>query len=121
MLREKPDLFFVFANHFAHERVVGSRIAVLFRIFSENSRLFQNDFVRVDQAGKLNVGGLATTRRTLGFCYLSNILRHRDGSPAQTLNSLGESVGKFSLNFVVNVEEQMELVKSGARNLPVMF
>lgn len=48
-------------------------------------------------------------------------MRHGDAHSAKQLNSLGDRVNELRLLLVMFVEEQVQLVERGTRNLPVML
>src|SRR4029453_17355298 len=54
-------------------------------------------------------------------CRLRDIVCHRDAHAAQELYALGDLVDELVLLVVVLVEQEMQLIKSRAGDLPMMF
>jgi hypothetical protein len=61
------------------------------------------------------------TRRSLDLRGLGHVRSHRQANAAKQLNALGYRINQLILLAVMLIEEQVELVKGGAGNLPMTF
>src|SRR4051812_43464897 len=121
MLSDEPYLQFVCTNNVADQQIVGSVIAFVCSNLRVLVRLFQDQLVRFEQSRKLDWYFLPMNRRPFDACMLSDIMRHADRYAAESLNSLGNLVDDLVLLLVMCVEQQMQLIESVSRYLPVML
>src|SRR5216684_3074585 len=109
VLAQEPGLQFVGAQHLAYNHVVCSDVSESCRTLSQLSAVANDDLVSVEQARKQDGDFLATARRAFDLGGLGDVMRHRNGKPSQQLDALAEML----------VEQKVELIERGARNLPV--
>ncbi len=121
VFREKPYLKLVGADHIGDEQVIGSVVARFGGLLSHGVSLFQNQLVSFEKTGDLHGHGLTAARKPGNHGRLRHVRRHSQADAAQELNPLCDLVYQLILFAVMLIKEQMELVKSMAGDLPVMF
>lgn len=80
-----------------------------------------NDFMRMEKSGQLDWGILSATGQPGKVRPLRNIRSHRNGDPADCLNSFSKEVHEFALLFIVLVVQEMQLVEGRSGYLPMVF
>ena len=121
MLGKKEDVHLVCPNHIADDQIVGPVIAVLARLPRRPAGLDENLFMRVEQSGDLPRHRFATLWRPLDRTRLGHIVRRRKRNTAECDDAFGQLVHQLDLLVVVLIKEEMQLVKGGAGDLPVML
>src|SRR6266852_362471 len=119
VLAQEPGLQFVGAQHLAYNHVVCSDVSESCRTLSQLSAVANDDLVSVEQARKQDGDFLATARRAFDLGGLGDVMRHRNGKPSQQLDALGDIIHNLDLLAEMLVEQKVELIERGGRNLPV--
>src|SRR5579871_3407286 len=121
MLAQEPDLQFVAAEHLTDHQIVSTVIAQFRSAAGQSARLPDDDLVCVEQARQLHGNFFPAAWWTLDLRGFSDIRRHGDANATKKLDSLGNGIHQFDLLAEMFVEEQVQLIKSGAGDLPMRF
>lgn len=121
MFGEEPDLELVGPNDFADDEIVGAVIAGVGRLLGHGMRFLENEFVGFEEAGDLHGGLFSSARWARDHRGFGDVGRHRKADSAEELNALGDGIYELVLFSVMLIEEQVELVKGVARDLPVVL
>ena len=78
-----------------------------------------NDVMGIQQPRNLHGNFFAAARRALNTGDFSNISRHGQTHATEELNALSNGINQLNLLGKMLIEEQMKLIKSWSRNLPV--
>jgi hypothetical protein len=117
----EPDLKLVHAKNIANQQVISPIVATGRRGTSRLAGCTDDQFVSLHQTEQLHGNIFTAPRRAGNARCLGNVVSHGDGNSAQRLNALGQRVDNPGLFAEVFVVKEMELVKRGARDLPMVL
>src|ERR1700730_2469704 len=121
MFREEPHLKLVRADHIADEKVVCPIVASFIGLSGHRAGFLKYDFVSLEETGYLNRHFFPTARRTRDDGCFSDVSGHCKTDSAQELNSLSDHVHQGVLCIMMLIKEQMKLIRSMSRNLPMVL
>jgi [CysO sulfur-carrier protein]-S-L-cysteine hydrolase len=121
VFRHEPGLKLIGANDLADDQVIRAVVTGISGLSGECARFLQDNLVSFQDPGDLNRNFLAAARGPGDDGRFDHIVSHGDADAAEKLNALGDAIDELRLLAKMFIEEQVELVKSVAGNLPVMF
>ena len=119
MLAHEPDLKLVGAEYLADHEIVSAVVADLRGTPGKLTAFANYYLMRFQQTRELNRHLFAAARRTLDLRGLSHICCHGDADAAQQLNPFSNRIDQLNLLVVMLIEQQMELIKGRAGDLPM--
>src|SRR5579872_5753217 len=119
MFANEPNLEFVGAQNVANDDIVSPVVTLIGGAFCEFAAVANDDLMCIQQAGYLDWNLFPAPWRALNLGSFGDVVSHGERHSTEQLDAFCNCVHEFVLLFVVLVEQEVQLIKGGARNLPV--